>query len=88
MSSIKTTSSHAQWEAVILSPQFAIHLDNFFEESRDYHSKLLIDQVRTAELITADMSLLSTTSGKMVFAIIAIIATNSIMAVICCHYSY
>jgi hypothetical protein len=60
MSSIKTTSSHAQWEAVILSPQFAVHLDDFFEESRDYHSKLLIDQVRTAELIAANMNLLST----------------------------
>jgi hypothetical protein len=60
MSSIKSTSAHAQWEAVILSPQFAVHLDDFFEESRDYHSKLLIDQVRTAELIAADMTLLST----------------------------
>jgi hypothetical protein len=55
MSFIASSNNHAEWEAVILSQQYARYLDLFFKEKNDYSSAIIIQQIRTADLIAVDL---------------------------------
>ena len=56
------TNNHANWEATILSPQYAQALDEHFYECTDPHHLTLIDMVRTADLLATDISILNATA--------------------------
>ena len=62
MTHLDTTADHAKWEAVILSPQFADSLDRFLAERNDFHHTVLINHIRTADLIPADIALITQTT--------------------------
>jgi len=62
MTRLDATADQAKWEAVILSPQFADSLDQFLAERNDFHHTVLINHVRTADLIPADISLITKTA--------------------------
>jgi len=62
MTHLDITADHAKWEAVILSPQFADSLDHFFSERNDFQSTVLINQIRTEDLIPADIALITQTT--------------------------
>jgi len=62
MNHLDVAADHAKWEAVILSPQFANSLDQFFAERNDFQTTVLINQIRTADLIPADIALIMQTT--------------------------
>ena len=62
MTHLDVAADHAKWEAVILSPQFANSLDQYFAERNDFQSTVLINQIRTADLIPADINLIMQTT--------------------------
>ena len=62
MTHLDTTTDHAKWEAVILSPQFANSLDRYFTDRNDFQSTVLINQIRTADLIPTDITLITQTT--------------------------
>ena len=62
MTHLNTAADHAKWKAIILSPQFADSLDRFFTEQNDFQSTVLINQIRTADLIPADITLITQTT--------------------------
>jgi len=59
MSQLNLAAEHDKWEAVILSPQFATTLDFFFTDHNDFQTTVLVNQVRTSDLIAANIPLLS-----------------------------
>ena len=62
MTQLDIAADHAKWEAVILSPQFADSLDHFFAEQNDFQSTVLINQIHTADLIPANITLITQTA--------------------------
>ena len=62
MTHLDAAAEHAKWEAIILSPQFANSLDHFLAERNDFHHTVLINHIRTADLIPADITLITQTT--------------------------
>jgi len=62
MTHLDAAADHAKWEAIILSPQFADSLDRFLAERNDFHHTVLVNHIRTADLIPADIALITQTT--------------------------
>jgi len=62
MTHLDVAADHAKWEAIILLPQFANSLDHFLAERNNFHHTVLVNHIRTADLILADITLITQTA--------------------------